>query len=84
LKNEFYYDLDYESIGNLHEKTKIMFPTDNAVILGTKYMVGNKYTNRFKVLKEGSLFGIKEDSRAVPQFYAEFDNHTKFLVEYDL
>ena len=34
FKNEFYYDIDYENIGNLHERTKLLFPTDNSIILG--------------------------------------------------
>jgi len=37
LKNEFYYDIDYELIGNFHEYTKLLFPSDDSVIVGTKY-----------------------------------------------
>lgn len=37
LKNDFFYDLDYQEIGNLHERTKLMFPTDNSVMLANRY-----------------------------------------------
>jgi hypothetical protein len=32
FKNDTYYNVDYEIIGNLHERVKYMFPVDNAVI----------------------------------------------------
>lgn len=60
LKNETYYDLDYELIGNLHERTKYMFPNDNSVIFGTKFQVADTFHYRYKVMKEGVTFGIKE------------------------
>jgi len=61
LNNTFYYDLDYEEIGNLHEYTKLFFPSDDSVVACTKYMVGNSYHYRYKVLKEGVIMGIKKD-----------------------
>lgn len=60
LKNEVFYDIDYERIGNLHEKTKYMFPNDNSLIFGTKFQLAEKTHYRYKVLKEGVTFGIKE------------------------
>lgn len=43
MKNEFYYNIDYENIGNLHERIKYMFPTDNSVMIGQKLLVGDKF-----------------------------------------
>jgi hypothetical protein len=34
LKNETYYDIDYELIGDLHDRVKYMYPSDNSVIFG--------------------------------------------------
>lgn len=34
FKNDLYYNIDYEQIGNLHDRVKYMFPTDNAVMIG--------------------------------------------------
>lgn len=59
LKNQLYYDIDYEQIGNLHERIKYMFPNDNSVMIGQKYQIGNQLFYRYKVLKEGMVFGIK-------------------------
>ncbi len=72
-KNDVFYDMDYEIIGNLHERTKYMFPLDNSIMMGTKYMVGNKYYYRYKVKKEGVTFGIKENFNNLPCFWALFD-----------
>ena len=35
LKNEFFYDMDYLISGNIQDKTKLMFPTDNTVLTAT-------------------------------------------------
>lgn len=37
LRNDFFYDIDYQTIGNLHERAKILYPTDNSLILALKY-----------------------------------------------
>jgi hypothetical protein len=37
LRNEVFYDIDYQSIGNFHEKAKVLYPTDNSLIFATKY-----------------------------------------------
>ncbi len=60
LKNDFYYDIDYESVGNLHERTKYCYPNDNSIMICTKYQVGENFFNRYKVIKEGLIFGIKQ------------------------
>lgn len=59
LKNDLFFDIDYQLIGNLHERTKYMYPNDNSLILGTKFAVADHYNYRYKVLKEGLTFGIK-------------------------
>lgn len=86
LKNEFYYDIDYELVGNFHEYTKLLFPSDDSVIVGTKYQVGDIFNYRYKILKEGVVLGIKEEGDqdvAAAQFYAHFDNETRFVVSMD-
>ena len=35
-----------------------MYPTDNSLILATKYTVGDKEHLRYKVVKEGVTFGL--------------------------
>ncbi|EAR91082.3 hypothetical protein TTHERM_00430030 (macronuclear) [Tetrahymena thermophila SB210] len=80
IKNEVYYDIDYELIGNLHERTKYMYPNDNSVIFGTKFQVGDQFHYRYKVVKEGVIFGIKE-SNNLSNFWALFENNSLFFVE---
>ena len=58
LKNEFYYDIDYQNIGNFHERTKVMYPTDNSLIMATRYQVGEVERLRYKIVKEGVVFGM--------------------------
>ena len=42
FKNDFYYDIDYKRIGNFHERSKVMYPTDNSLIFATKYFIGDE------------------------------------------
>ncbi len=58
-----------------------MFPNDNSVMFGTKFQVGNTEYFRYKVLKDGVVFGIKENSLFLPNFWALFDNGTMLNVE---
>ena len=80
LKNDLYYDIDYQQIGNFHERSKIMFPTDNSLILATKYTMGDKENLRYKVVKEGVVFGLLEDKDANTIFWANFDEGIKLTV----
>lgn len=34
LRNETYYDIDYEIIGDLNDRIKYMYPSDNSVMFG--------------------------------------------------
>jgi hypothetical protein len=61
LKNELFYDIDYQQIGNFHERTKVMYPTDNSLILASKYLIGEQEYLRYKIVKEGVAFGILRD-----------------------
>ena len=46
----------------MHEYTKLLYPNDNAIICGSKFMIRENYYNRYKIIKEGVVFGIKEDA----------------------
>ncbi|EGR30654.1 hypothetical protein IMG5_126590 [Ichthyophthirius multifiliis] len=73
-KNEVYYNIDYEVIGNLHERIKYMFPGDNSVIYGNKFQVGDKIFYRYKIIKENVVFGIRENRMQQCNFWAQFEN----------
>lgn len=83
-KNEIFYDLDYEMIGNIYERKKFLFPNDNSVILCTKYKINDEITVRYKVLKENMVFGIKSSLNLGNQFsdlWCVFNNQTRMIVE---
>lgn len=40
FSSDFYYNIDYQKIGSINERTKIMYPSDNSLILATKYYAG--------------------------------------------
>lgn len=60
-----------------------MYPSDNSVIVGQKYQVSDDFFYRYKVLKEGVIFGIKENSQysKFSQFWALLDSNSRFIVE---
>jgi len=70
LRSKDFLDIDDTLIGDLHERIKYIYPTDNSVILGQKYLLGDKYFPCFKVLKQGVVFGIKENQKSQAVFWA--------------
>lgn len=83
--NEFYYNIDYNLIENLHEKTKLMYPNDSSVILCSQFKSGDDTFNHFKILKENLVFGIRKSTnpsaQELSEFWGLFENGTKILVE---
>ncbi|CAD8207264.1 unnamed protein product [Paramecium octaurelia] len=66
FNSEYYYDIDYQQIGAITERSKIMYPTDNSLIIATKFTVGEVERIRYRVIKENVVFGIQGG------FYAQF------------
>lgn len=84
IKNEIFYDLDYEAIGNITERKKFMFPNDSGVIICTKYKVNDEIAIRYKVVKENMVFGIKPSLTLGFEFsemWCLFNNQTRMMVE---
>lgn len=46
LTNNLFYDVDYQLIGDINERTKYMFPNDNSLILGTKFTLAGRNNYR--------------------------------------
>ncbi|CAD8197924.1 unnamed protein product [Paramecium octaurelia] len=66
FNSDYFYDIDYQKIGAITERCKIMYPTDNSLILATKFTVGEQERLRYRVIKENIVFGIQCG------FYAQF------------
>ena len=32
LENQKFYDIDYKLVGNIHTRTKLLYPNDNSII----------------------------------------------------
>jgi hypothetical protein len=80
-KNEVFYNIDYEKIGNFHDRIKYMYPTDNSIMVGQKFTLGNQQFYRYRVLKEGVAFGIKETADKQASFWVQYENNTALIVE---
>lgn len=76
FNSEFYYDIDYQEIGNLYERSKILYPSDNSIIVATKYYFGEEEYIRYRVIKESVVFGIRE------AFFAEVPE-MRISVQFD-
>ncbi|EGR33457.1 hypothetical protein IMG5_051980 [Ichthyophthirius multifiliis] len=83
FENQTFYNLDDQKVGNIHEKIKYIYPNDNSVILGNSFQVGNQLYYRYKVLKEGVIFGIRENIYKKANFWAYFDNRSILNAEID-
>ena len=84
MKNEIFYDLDYEMIGNIYERKKFLFPNDSGVIICTKYKINDEIAIRYKVFKENMVFGIRPSLSLGAQFceiWCLFNNQTRMLME---
>ena len=84
LYNEFFYDIDYHLVENLHERIKLMFPNDQSVIMCSQFKVGDHPYNHYRILKENLVFGIRKSlyqQNPHGEIWALFENGTKLLVE---
>jgi len=82
--NEFFYDIDYHVVENLHERIKLMYPNDQSVIMCSQFKVGDQSYNHYRILKENLTFGIRNsinEKNPYSELWAVFENQTKLLVE---
>ena len=45
-KNEIFYNLDYQNVGNLYERVKYLYPSDNSIISCLRYNYQEKFHYR--------------------------------------
>jgi hypothetical protein len=60
LSNKIFYNIDYHQIGDVHDRTKLLFPNDQSVIICKRYLTGTEMKRSYRVLKENLIFGIRE------------------------
>jgi len=61
FKNEDYYDIDHEDLGELGEKNRYFFPSDNSTIIHQSLFSCNRTQQLSKVLKGALEFGISSE-----------------------
>ena len=93
LENKSFFDLDYVTIGDIHEQSKILYPNDQSAIICTKFLTGEDFKIQYKVLKENLTFGIRsrDDFSQQPdgvifdqessELWAIYGNGTRLLCE---
>lgn len=79
-ENELLYDADDIYIGEVTERVKYMFPSDNGVFI--KKVIENGIFKSYNsyVIKDNLVFGIKKNTENIPEFWMKFDNDVIMTV----
>ena len=95
MANQDFFNIDYQRIGDIHDRTKLLFPNDQSIIICQKYLTGIHWKRSFKVIKENLTFGIRQpDSGSVEyepegtihdkkyaEVWVQYENGTQMLIE---
>jgi len=76
------YETDDIYLGEVTERIKYMFPSDNGVFI--KKVIENGIFKSYNsyVLKDNLVFGIKKIKENIPEFWMRFDNDVVMTVNY--
>jgi len=81
LRTSTLYDADDLSTGEISERIKFMFPSDNGVIVKKVIQNGVYTSNSNYILKNNLIFGIREH-RKQAEFWTRFENDVLLTVNY--
>ena len=76
------YDADDIKVGNVNERLKYMFPSDNGVIVKKVVETGIFSTAVSYIRKDDIIFGIKQSDDSTNEFWLNFDDALKMTVQY--
>lgn len=81
-ETDLLYDANDIYLGEITERIKYMFPSDNGVFV--KKNIENGIFKAFNsyVKKDNLVFGIKKNKEAIPEFWLKFDNDVTMTVNY--
>jgi hypothetical protein len=81
-EHDLLYDANDIYLGEITERIKYMFPSDNGVFV--KKIIENGIFKTFNsyVKKDNLIFGIKKNIEKVPEFWMKFDNDVTMTVNY--
>lgn len=77
-------DIDDGKVGEISERTKFMYPSDNSVIRVSKKQIGQEELPSVNILKDNYMFGLRKDLKPNVQkcdFWLNFENGTKLMVK---
>lgn len=74
------YDVDDLYLGEVTEKIKYMFPSDNGVFIKKVLYNGIFKTYNSYVIKDNLIFGIKKNKDNITEFWLRFDNEVLMTV----
>ena len=81
-KHELLYEADDLNLGEIVDKTKYMFPSDNAVIIKKLIKNGIYHSTTNYAIKDNLLMGIRENSSKIVELWIRFENDVTMLVNY--
>lgn len=79
-ESQLLYDADDIYLGEVTERIKYMFPSDNGVFI--KKVIENGIFKSYNsyVIKDNLVFGIKKNKENIPEFWMKFDNDVIMTV----
>lgn len=82
LQREVFFDMEYDSVGVIQEKTQLLYPADDSVWLASLLEIGGKKLARFRVLKEGFTLGLRPSiTESGGEIWVQFANGSRMIVE---
>jgi hypothetical protein len=81
-KENILYEADDTYVGEVREKFKYMFPTDNGIFIKKTIENGIFSSSSSYVVKDDAIFGIRTDKNGVPEFWMRFDDDVLLTINY--
>jgi len=79
-QTQLLYDADDIYLGEVTERIKYMFPSDNGVFIKKVIETGIFKSYNSYVIKDNLVFGIKKNKENIPEFWMKFDNDVIMTV----
>jgi len=81
-KHDLLYEADDTNVGELIDKTKYMFPSDNGVIIKKYIKNGIYFSFTNYIIKDNLMFGIRDNSNNCKELWIRFENEVNMIVNY--
>jgi hypothetical protein len=82
IEQNILYDADDTCIGEVTEKIKYMFPSDNGVFIRKQISNGIFNSSSSYVRKDNLVFGIRKNNQGITEFWLRFENDVLLTCNY--